>query len=71
MMLMANVETVVTSVISRTTTNPPRIASPPMTSGAVAATALRKMNTSRTSRIGSENVSARSTSDLVSSFASW
>ncbi len=70
MMLMANVETVVTSVISRTTTSAPTIASPPTTSGVSAATTLRKMITSRISRIGIDSSSARCTSDLVRMFAS-
>ena len=54
------------SVSSRSTVNEPRIARPPIASGAMAATTLPKMITSRISRTGNEIDSARAMFALTS-----
>ena len=70
MMLTANTDTSVTEVSSRVTTNAPRIATAPITSGHAAATRLPKMTRSSTSSTGMDSSSARWTSAALRLLAS-
>ena len=65
--LMANVDTVVTDSMARVAVRAPSIATIPTSSGSSAATTLPKMTASSTSTTGSANISPRATSRLVTS----
>jgi len=70
MMLIEKIDTSVNSVMTRTTVNAPMIATPPISRGVVAASTLPNTNTSSTSRIGIEIISARAMSSETWPFTS-
>ena len=59
-------DTVVTIVSSRSTVNEPRMATPPMTNGRLAAARLPKITSSRINRTGMEKPSALAMSAVTS-----